>query len=123
MTTKPSQNLSIFELVTLYEEAAKVYGEALEHGKSRIANKQHTVIGALRKEFKRRGEEGRIAVVRMMSHEAKWVRLLAAGFVLRFDSQKAVPILQELALLSGNCGFTAEMILELWREGRLPPEE
>jgi len=123
MTTKNLQTLSVLELTGLYEKAGTAYGEALEHGTAKAANKQYDVIAALEKEFKRRGSEGQEAVLRAMSHESRWVRLLAAGFTLHFDPPKAVPVLQEITLLRGTCGFTAGKILELWREGRLPPEE
>jgi len=116
-------NLSIFELVGMFKKAAQAQGESLEEGKSRAANKQNDIIRALKKEFKRRGNEGLSAVLHMTGDKAKWVRLFAAGFALRFAPRKAEPVLKELTLLQGDCGFIAQMLLKYWREGTLPPDD
>jgi len=73
------RSLSIFELVALYVKAAEAHGKAREDSKPRAANKQNDIILSLEEELQRRGHEGHAAMLRLMEHESRWVRLLAAG--------------------------------------------
>ena len=54
----------------------------------------------LAEQLYRSGSEGRAALERLMSHEEPIVRLLAATWVLEFNPQIAVPVLEHLVLWS-----------------------
>jgi hypothetical protein len=116
------EGLSIFELCSMFEKASLVYGQAMERGDPRVANRESGVIRVIYKEWKRRGTEGQSAAINLMRHKEPWVRLQAAGFSIHFAPQRAEPVLLDLATQQkGDCGFIAEKTIALWREGRLSP--
>lgn len=117
MKPEALQSLSIFQLVALYEKAAQAHGKAMEDGKPRAASKQTDIILSLHEEFRRREPEVRTAFLHMMSHESKWVRLLAATYALRFSPNDAEAVLRELAQLPGDCGFLAGFTLDQRQKG------
>jgi hypothetical protein len=107
---------SMSELIASYEKTALEYGQAIDSGDHRTANKQNDRIRLLRKEMGRRGDDGLAAISHLMENPAAWVRLLAAGYVLRFAPQKAEPVLQQLSEGPEFFGFTAETILKQWKK-------
>src|SRR4051795_339861 len=67
-----------------------------------------------------RGEEmGRVAIARLMSHESKAVRLLAATHSLAWEANAATATLETIEQDGGLTGVTARYTLRSYRAGKL----
>ncbi len=120
MKQVPLESLTIFELTARIEKAASLHGQATERGDYRVGNKQYDLLVSLHKELKRRGGEGRAAILSLMRSADIGVRLWAATFALRFAPEQAALVLEEIARgPRSTTRFTAEVTLEEWRKGNL----
>ncbi len=120
MKQVPLESLTIFELTARIEKAASLHGQATERGDYRVGNKQYDLLVSLHKELKRRGGEGRAAILSLMRSEDIGVRLWASTRALRFAPGLAEPALEEIASIPRSLNaFTAQMTLEEWRKGNL----
>jgi len=63
------------------------------------------------------GDEGRDALVPLMSEGRADVRAMAAAFLLRHRHEEAREVLEELASGEGFVAFAAGETLQRWREG------
>jgi hypothetical protein len=67
----------------------------------------------------RRTEEGRTAIISLISHEDPSVRLLAASHSLEWEPAAAKEVLEELRDSNGPVSFEAEMTLKEFEKRRL----
>lgn len=78
----------------------------------------------LRMEFR---NEGRDAIVPLLRHPRADVRVVAASYLLKYRTNKALPILKKQAKLGRFVAFTASQVLKQWSkgewglDGRAPP--
>lgn len=96
--SKP-QAVSIQELTSKAVLFSDKSQEAIRHGDVkthlRWAGKMIDMAEAL---FER-GAEGRDALARMLDHSDAGVRMLAGGWVMKFDPERALPVLEALTKL------------------------
>jgi hypothetical protein len=114
------EKVSTRELSAIYEEAAALHGQGSREGAHRVANAQYKRIMATWRELRRRGDEGRAALLRLMSSSNPHVQVWAASHVLEFDPSPAEALLERLA--GGPPSIVrldAEMTLKEWRAGNL----
>ena len=123
VTRKALENLPVSELKAMYEKAALLSGHTSESGDHRTGSKQYDLIISIRRELKRRGDEGGLAILDLMNNASPWVRFWAAAYALHLDPGRAERVLQDLASGSGPCSFEAEMTLSEWRKGHLTPQD
>jgi len=108
------------ELSAMYEEAAALHGQASREGEYRVANAQYKRITAVWKELQGRGDEGRAALLQLMSSSNPHVQVWAASHVLEFAPGPAEALLERLAGGPPSVvRLDAEMTLKEWRAGNL----
>ena len=72
-------------------------------------------------ELIRRGGQAWKVMTPLLNHRDPPVRLSAADFLLRFDVESAVPVLQALTKIAHReISFNAEMTLRQWEKGEFP---
>lgn len=65
---------------------------------------------------------GHAALLACLRHDEPAVRYIAATFLLETDPDNAVAVLEKVgASDTGFASFNAEMVLKVWREGKLKP--
>ncbi len=101
-----------------FASVAEAYGLATESGDARRTNRLYDKLVRIAQGL-RETKEGRDALLSLVSHPVKWVRLGAAALCLPFGGQKAVLALEELSLEPGFLGLDVEMTLQEWKAGRL----
>jgi len=120
---KPLETLSSSELATEYEKAASLYGEAVEGGSAKTTNKQYDILQKLEQELKKRRADGRAAVLGLLSHGDRGIRLCAASVALDFAPEQAESVLEALSDGKGTISFNAKMLLQEWRKGNIERED
>lgn len=80
---------------------------------NRCANRYIRAFGKLRD----RGDDGRDALVGLLSNARNDVRAVAAAFLLRHRHQEASAILREAAKGEGLVAFGAAQALKRWEDG------
>jgi hypothetical protein len=114
------KTVSLEELSARYERAATLHGQASREGAHRVANARYKELIAAWKELRKRDEEGRAALVRLMASADPHVRLWSASHVLEFQPAAAEAELERLAKGPPSVvRLDAEMTLAEWRAGRL----
>ena len=70
------------------------------------------------------GDEGREALSSLFRHEDPHVRCMAAAFLIRYKTDEATAVLEELAADRGFVSFCAKQTLKNWANGswELDPE-
>jgi len=63
------------ELVTEFIQAADLRGTALENGDRKVANAQLARLDRIQRTLNARGEEGPQAMLQLLHHNVRWVRL------------------------------------------------
>jgi Domain of unknown function (DUF2019) len=106
------------ELVVLYRDAGRIHGEATMSGDNKVGNPKAVLIADVYRELRRRGTESVLAV--LLDDPDPGVRAWAGAHALEFAPDEGEPVLE--ALEAGGYGpisFSAEMTLEVWRDGEL----
>lgn len=97
-------------LLKQFGEAAIRHQTATEDGNFTLANRSYhvmkTVCDTLQVSY------GLDALLILLNHEDKSVRLWAAAHTLRIDPVKALAIIKALRSEPGHIGFNAQMLLE-----------
>jgi hypothetical protein len=65
------------------------------------------------------GDEGEVALFRLMNDSSEGVACWAATHSLPFAELAALEVLDNLAKKTGPIGFDARMVAEMWRSGKL----
>ena len=103
-------------LVTAYEETALRWEElqADSSEANEVFTENHSIYKRLRDE-----EEGRAAIARLMAHESKAVRLLAATHSLAWEPDTAEGTLEAIVREGGLTAVTAKYTFRSYRTGGL----
>jgi Domain of unknown function (DUF2019) len=110
------------ELLEMLVARAVVRGEALDQHKPGKANTQFKAMVKLSCELLRRGPSVHAKFLSLLAHENAYVRSWTAFVVLEIDSEKALPVLEEIGRSyprNLNLGFSSKFTLEQWRNGDL----
>jgi hypothetical protein len=111
------QGVSIEGLVQEYEQAAVAYGQALEAGDHRAANRAHDKIAGAYREL--RSREATAHLLPLLKTENETVRSCVAAHALEFAPEQGAPVLLDFASRPGLLRTPAEYALKAWREGTL----
>ncbi len=118
MAVEPFDQLTTDQLVARYVAGAKAHGESTMTGDP-LQGSDADVVASVYRELRRRESES-VLLVLLDSPDAG-VRSWSAAHALEFAPAEGEPVLTALAEArdSGLIGFSAEMTLQEWREGRL----
>ncbi len=95
-------------------EAAVLYGEALEKGNPKVANKQSEIIQQIRKDILNSKEFDVQELIPLLSHSNDYVKLVVACSMIKAFPDVAEQSLRELSSKRGLSGFEAKMTLQEW---------
>ena len=105
------------ELVEKFIDASIKYGEAIEQGESKTANKQSSVIRKIRKQLV---ESCKLDIlIPSLQHENDYVKLNVASSIIGTLPKDAREVLRELQSRKGLVGFEAKMFLQEWDKGNI----
>jgi hypothetical protein len=103
-----------------FRRAAIAHGEGTESGDYEKTNEAYDRTIALVKEMRFLPDRGRALLTSLLSDSDAAVRSSAACYLLPLDESMAIPVLTEVATSRlPLVGFSAEMILRVWRAGQL----
>jgi hypothetical protein len=108
------------ELLNNFRAAALDYGEALEIGDHKSANKAARLGGKLKKEIVARGEKPVETLVKLLDDGDHWIRYAAAVSTLDREPERAYLVLTELQALPKAIGAAAFTVIRMWETGALP---
>ncbi|MBQ3300600.1 MAG: DUF2019 domain-containing protein [Eggerthellaceae bacterium] len=108
------------ELVKRYVDAARQHGKAMTRPiDSDRANQMSDIICERLKVMRQRPDRERTLLEPLLDNKDASVRCWAATHFLSLDESRAVAVLEFISRMKGVIGFTAEMVLQEWRIGRL----
>ena len=113
---------SVDELKSEYAKWAAEHGRASEDGDSRSANRAYRKLVAAYHGLQARGKEGQDSISQLMEDSDAAIRCWAASHCLESEPERAVAKLRKIAEGTGAIAFSAEIILEEWAKGSLPPD-
>ena len=108
------------ELLNNFRAAAVDYGEALEIGDHKSANKAARLGGKLKKEIVARGDKPVETLVKLLDDGDPWIRYAAAASTLDIEPERAYRVLTELQALPKAIGAAAFTVIRMWETGALP---
>ncbi len=117
--TKGRRRKSIDQLVEQFEDSVleqkrQIHGGSVSKG-NRAARRYMQAFDDLRTYY---GDEGREALAHLLNHESEDVRGMAAGYLLRYCTDRAMPVLEDIARRSlGFIQIDAAFCLKHWEEG------
>ena len=103
-------------LVREFAENVAAQTDAMRHGDSRTGNKHAKRYIRAFEALRALGDQGRDALVPLMSEGRDDVRAMAAAFLLRHRHDEARRVLQDLARREGLVAFSASETLKRWDE-------
>ena len=110
--------VDVAKLVKEFSENVAAQTDAIWAGDARTGNKHAKRYIRAFERLRAIGDEGREALVPLMSKEHRPdVRTTAAAFLLRYRHDEARKVLQEIARGTGLVPFEAGEILKRWDEG------
>lgn len=104
-------------LVEQFAYAALRADEATISGVGKEARKHSGRMIRIRKEIWGFGDQGREALSKLLDHPDPSARVAAAGYLLKFKTEKALSVLREAAQHEGLVPFVASEALKRWEEG------
>ena len=104
-------------LVEKFIEASIKYGEAIENGDSKKANKQSGIIRKIRQQLLEGCELDLLAS--SISHSNDYVKLNVATSLIAVLPKESKEVLQELQNRKGLVGFETKMFLQEWQKGNI----
>lgn len=104
-------------LVEKFIDASIKYGEAIENGDSKKANKQSGVIRKIRRQLLENCELD--LLVSSVKHNNDYVKLNVASSLITIFPEDSKAVLQELQSKKGLVGFEARMFLQEWERGNI----
>jgi hypothetical protein len=108
------------DLLNEFRVTALNYGEALEIGNHKAANKAARIGAKLKKEIVARGSASVENLVRMLDDGDPWIRYAAAASTLDIEPERAYGVLAELQALPKAIGAAAFTVIRMWETGALP---
>lgn len=89
----------------------------MSKGDAKTGNKHARQRAATFKKLCARGNAGRDALTVLFCHPSPDVRSMAAAYLLRYRTQEAIAVLEEVARGQGLIAFEAGQALKHWNEG------
>jgi HEAT repeat protein len=111
------------KLIDDFRAAAVDYGEALEIGDHRVANKWARLGGKLKKEIVARGNPAVADLIKLLGDDEPWIRYAAAASTLDLEPERAYRVLAELQALPKAIGSAAFTAMRMWETGALPARD
>ena len=108
------KEMSNGDLIAELERIAISYGQALEAGNSRLANKAHDEAEATYRQLEVRGPSATGLMIPLLAADHLWVRYVAAAYALDFDPARAKPVLVDLKKTPKALGMMAYTTLTNW---------
>lgn len=104
-------------LAEKFIDASIIYGEAIEQGESKAANKQSSIIRKIRKQLV---ESCKLdLLIPSIKHNNDYVRLNVAASLIEILPDESRTVLAELQSRKGLVGFEAKMFLQEWDKGNI----
>lgn len=104
-------------IVSAYAVAAAEHHRASETGDHKVANHQHDVVAAAYRELRARQAEAEL--MPLLDSADVGVRGWAGAHALEFSPARGEQVLESLSTDPSLAGFTAQMTLQTWRDGKL----
>ena len=105
------------KLVEKFIDASIKYGEAIEMGESKSANKQSNIIRKIRKQLR---ESCKVDIlISSLQHNDDYVKLNVASSIIGLVPDDARMALEELQNRKGLVGFEARMFLQELDKGNI----
>ena len=108
------------ELLSNFRAAAVDYGEALEIGDHKSANKAARLGSKLKNEIVARGDKPVKILVTLLDDGDPWVRYATAASTLDIEPERAYRVLTELQALPEAIGAAAFTVIRMWETGAMP---
>ena len=109
-----SKEIILDKLMEEFINASIKYGEAIEKGDYRKANKHSQTVRRIRQQLK---ENNKLALLYdFMRHENGFVRLNVAASLINVSPKESRWILLDLQNSKGLLGFEAKMFLQEWEK-------
>lgn len=112
-------NNQLESLESSYRECGESFSAAVKLGDAELCNKNFKKRAAICKELKACGEQGEMALRRLMKDRSDAVAVWAATDSLLFAEEEALGVLDSIARKKGLIAFDARVIAEQWRSGEL----
>lgn len=104
-------------LVEKFIDASIKYGESIELGESKTANKQSSIIRKIRKQL---AESCKLELlIPSLKHKNDYVKLNVASSLIGLLPDDTKDILEELESRKGLVGLEAKMFLQEWNRGNI----
>lgn len=107
----------IQKLLAIFSSAAKKHYDAQLACDPKTANKQVKKFYGAFLELIKFGEEGRQALLTLTDVDDLAVAAMAATYSLKYDTKKALSVLEKIAKEPGFIGFAAQQAIKRWNEG------
>ena len=116
---------AIQKWVAIFADASIKQTDAIWDGDAKLGNQHADRSLTAFEKLRAAGDEGREALLILLRHPRKDVRVSAAAFLLRYRTELATAILKKEAKGRGMVSFVAEQALKRWEEGdwSLDPED
>jgi hypothetical protein len=109
---------SLDAVIQEYVEAASAHGQATAAGDSTTANHAHDVLAAIYRRLREDGTQRQL--LHLLNHRDPAVVAWVGAHALEFAPAESERVLTDLARRDSSIiGFTAQMTLSEWRDGKL----
>lgn len=102
-----------------YRKYAEGHGAGFTVGDSKMANRNYDKLAALLPKLRATGDRGEQILRRLMNDPSDAVAMWAATHSLPVAEEEALATLRAIAGRGGIIGFSAEMVIREWKNGRL----
>jgi hypothetical protein len=110
------------QLVEAFRKLSAEHGHALEAANARVANRRFDTLVAIIQELRSRAPEAQPQLLQLLADPEPSTRSWTATAVLDVAPSEAEQVLEELSRTQRNAlGFSADRMLEQWREGTFNP--
>jgi len=114
-----STNNKLTDLLDTLIVQTKVWGDALEKGNSKLANKKDNEAIKTIEAIRMYGDLGQKALLELIDNEHKGVQFWVASYSMRYSLERALEVLNLLSEGQGAIALSAEMMLKLYYSGEL----
>ncbi len=110
---------TIQQLIKDYRESASAHGKATFDGDHKAANRNYHKLVALLPKIRAYGNAGEMALLALSADKDESVACWSATHSLKFEENRALSVLSDLAKKAGPIGFNAKMVVQQWAKGQL----
>jgi hypothetical protein len=109
--------MTLDELVAEFAQSVREQTEAIARGDAKLGNQYADRYVRAWERLRQPGNEGRDALARLLNDDRRDVQVAAAAYLLKYRTDDAKRVLQELAKGTGLAAFEASQALQRWEEG------